>query len=374
MQFNQSPALALKTQTTPTSRDKVPTKESMHFTRLSKFLRLLVGCALLIGAIASGWAGRAPAVIWLLALAFSLSFIVGRWQAWSLAWRERRLRQALAGLPLTYLVQTLLVAALYLLGLGARSVFLGTPLAAALTRADVIDALILTIFAVLSGLCIAGLERAPLASASLAIELPAQTPARAEIRVLPDAVQAAHFFSGIHYSHGDYDGPNGAFNGSPNAKSAGSAEKILALESRLNVRLPKALAELYLLQNGGSVNSICVPKTGVATPRLHDDVWTPFSGYNDLNPLEVVNTLHGIICDYADPNDPDGAQQFPAGSQQMIVLARWYNETFFLDYGNAAQPRVGFVDFEDIQNWQSRCVWWRDFDEFFAACRHYQQC
>jgi uncharacterized membrane protein len=45
----------------------------MRFTRLSKILRLLVGGALLTGAIASGWAGQAPAIISLLALAFCLS-------------------------------------------------------------------------------------------------------------------------------------------------------------------------------------------------------------------------------------------------------------------------------------------------------------
>ena len=184
---------------------------------------------------------------------------------------------------------------------------------------------------------------------------------------------------GIHYTHGCYEGPENTYVDTPNADSAGSDEKIAAAETRLCVTLPEDLRALYRTQDGSSVNDLCVPKTGVETPRLYDDIVAPlyddivapFSGYDDLLPCESLRTVFASATDYADPEPADQSDMFPDGCAKMIILAQWYRHTLFLDYGAGDMPSVGFVDFEDI-DWHIHCVRWPSFEVFYSSLRHYE--
>ena len=113
---------------------------------------------------------------------------------------------------------------------------------------------------------------------------------------------------------------------------------------------------------------------GDPEPTRYNHVIMPFGGYNDLVPAESLRTVWETVCDYADPNSPDDAAQFPPGAKAMIVLAQWYRETLFLDYNQPGAPRVGFTDFDRFKLDGSRddIVWWKDFETFFAALRHYE--
>jgi hypothetical protein len=80
------------------------------------------------------------------------------------------------------------------------------------------------------------------------------------------------------------------------------------------------------------------------------------------------------VTDYADPRNPDEADQFPAGCKAMVVLAQWYRETLFLDYNLPGAPRVGFTDFDrfDTDGNREPVTWWPDFETFFASLRHFE--
>ncbi|NJN36162.1 MAG: SMI1/KNR4 family protein, partial [Nitrospiraceae bacterium] len=192
-----------------------------------------------------------------------------------------------------------------------------------------------------------------------------------EIRVLSEPVTLQSFFAGIHYTHARYDEPDRTYNGTPNADSAGSAEKIAAAEARLGIAMPEALRAVYLTQNGGSINRLCVPKAEIAEPRRYDDVVMPFSGYDDLLPCETLRTVFDSTTDFADPDDPEQSETFPEDGHQLVILAQWYRQTLFLDYSAGGEPRVGFVDF-DHADWRAHALRWPTFDAFFAALRHYE--
>lgn len=58
----------------------------------------------------------------------------------------------------------------------------------------------------------------------------------------------------------------------------------------------------------------------------------------------------------------------------MIVLAQWYRETLFLDYDQPGAPRAFYTDFDryDVNGNRGAIIWWKDFETFFAALRHYE--
>lgn len=177
------------------------------------------------------------------------------------------------------------------------------------------------------------------------------------VRVTPETL-----FDGHHYSNAEYDEENDERSLKDSAFV--SEAEIVAKEAELGVRLPEALRALYLMQNGGSIRGVYA---GDVTMPLEDDV-TPFSGYEDMNPLGSLRSLHESINDYA---YDDQLEMFPNGAKRMIVLAQWYRETLFLDYREGDVPRVGFYDFdlsEDLQDdaWEEDAVFWPDFDAFFA--------
>ena len=284
----------------------------------------------------------------------------------------------LAGqLSITFAVQALMVSVIYLIGRGCAAVF-GRTGAGAFSNWDIGYCVVIAVAGLGLGGIVAWRERNdPFSALSVLADTTiddATTPAWSppdEIRLLAGPVTLQSFFSAIHYTHARYDGPENTYNGTPNTDSAGSDEKIATAEARLSITMPDGLRAVYRTQNGGSMNSLCVPKPGIETPRMFEDIVTPFSGYDDLLPCEGLRILFESTTDFADPDDAEQAEMFPDGCKRFVVLAQWYRHTLFLDYSASDTPSVGFVDF-DHTDWQAHCVRWSSFDSFFAALRHYE--
>ncbi len=340
-------------------------------------LRLITGLFLLVSVLSAGVLPRSPWIVLPLALTFTIAYVVGRWSAWSSAVRTQRPAQLAGQLSITFAVQAVMVSVLYLIGRGCAAVF-GRTSTGAFSDWDIGYCIVVAVVGLGLGGIVAWRERSnPFAALSALAGTtiddatpPGWTPSD-EIRLLPEPVTLQSFFSGIHYTHGRYEGPENTYIGTPNADSAGSDEKIAAAETRLGITLPDGLRAVYRTQNGGSVNNLCVPEPGIETPRMFEDIVTPFSGYDDLLPCEVLRTLFASTTDFADPDDAEQAEMFPDGCKSFVILAQWYRCTLFLDYSASDTPSVGFVDF-DHTDWQAHCVRWTSFDAFFAALRHYE--
>lgn len=191
-----------------------------------------------------------------------------------------------------------------------------------------------------------------------------------DIIVISDNVTIESFYRGINSIHGTRT-PDGEYDGTPNEKSKGSASKVDEAEQRLSVVLPAGLRQLYELQNGGYINSICIPKADVADHASYEDVVNPFSGYDTLDPLEHLRTVYDSFLDFGDPEDDSYASYFQGGVEKLVVLTQYYQETLFVDYRNPSSVGIGFVDFA-ADDWPDRIMSWESFDSFFDALRHYE--
>lgn len=338
-------------------------------------VRLTSGLGLVVAAIAAGVMARSLWIIAPLSVIFSIAYVLGKWPAWRVLIEQSTIAKIASQIAATALVQTIMVSVLYLLG-RAAAVF-GRTSNHAFSNWDVYYSLAVAVFAFASASWVISRERLSATSNlgnAAAIDNdddPTNPTARVmsdEIRLLAKPVTVQSFFSSPHYSHTDEHNPEKA-----SANAAGSEAKISAAEAQLGIKLPEALRAIYRHQNGGSINDLCVPKPGIAVPKLFDDIITPFSGYNDLAPTESLRTLHESVTNYADPDNPDEADMFPQGCEKMIVLAQWYRHTLFLDYSESDLPSVGFVDFDiDSEDWQAACVRWHSFEAFFKALRHFE--
>jgi SMI1 / KNR4 family (SUKH-1) len=340
--------------------------------KLNTIVRIAAGAFLVAAALAAGLLARSPWIIVPLGLVFTMAMIVGRSVGWARALKTQSTARITAEALATFTVQLALVSTFYLMGRGVAAL-----IGRAGARFESWDwTYVAVVAAVGIGLGAVAVRRENDAHQDPTfIENDAthreseNNAARAEIRLLPERVTPETLFAGIHYTHGRTEA--GVYDGTPNEKSAGSDERIATAEARLGITLPEGLRALYRLQNGGSVKNICAPKPGIAEPRLYDDIVHPFAGYEDLYPLEMLRTVFDSTNDFADPDDPDQADQFPDGCKQLIILAQWYRVTLFLDYTEGTPPTVGFVDF-DLEDWRAGVVRWNDFDTFFASLRRYK--
>jgi hypothetical protein len=338
-------------------------------------LRLSTGLFLVITALAAGAMVRTAWLILPLALIYTIAFILGRWKSWQASLNTDLLARVLSNVLSTLAVQTLLVALLFLIGRGAASV-LNRSKSSPFSEWDIFYCLVTAIIGIGLGGIVAWRERnqSPnLFPHNEHDQSNTTTPSQPhEIKVLPNSLTPENFYRSIHYSHGTYEEPTGTFISTPNAKSAGSNQKIASAEQALGVTLPEGLKVLYRIQNGGSLGNLCTVKPGIMEPHWHEQLVIPFGGYDDLLPTEGLRTLFDAVTDYADPDDENQAESFPAGCKRMIILAQWYRHTLFLDYNAAGEPKVGFVDFDHSDQWQNHCVWWNDFDLFFRELRNYE--
>ncbi|MDN5788823.1 hypothetical protein, partial [Pseudorhodobacter sp.] len=83
-----------------------------------KVTRIFLGVVLLGSVLGFGYAARSPWVIVPLAVIFALSFALGRWRGWRIAWNTGGIAAAIRAQGSTILAQAVVVAVLYLLGRG----------------------------------------------------------------------------------------------------------------------------------------------------------------------------------------------------------------------------------------------------------------
>ncbi len=339
---------------------------------LSGVFRICIGLTLMLGTILAGFWLRSPVIVLWLGLALTVSYAAGRAAAWKLAWKHGNRSALVLGFPLTYAVQTVLAGLLYFFGLGIAAALDRGDVAKSLSQYDFAHVAAIATLGVVSGIVLYLIEGgSPPSMFNMTSNNASQDDVSSAepVALLDEAVTPESIFSGIHYSHADNSKPE-ADRLQANESSAGSDAKIAIAERRLQVILPEALRAIYRLQNGGHVREICIAASGNKAPDW-DTVVMPFSGYSDLIPLESLEFLQSHIEHYADPETD--AERFPPGCTRMLVLARWYEHTLFLDYNecdenDASEPGVAFVNFED-HAWHERILRWKNFAAFFAQLR-----
>lgn len=341
-------------------------------TLISGTLRMLAGLALVVAAIFAGYSARSPWIIPILGVAYTVSFVFGRWRRWQVAARSGMLAKAMAVVPLTLLIQCVLVGVLYLIGYGVGAM-LGErvgfePLA---LNTDVLWAACLGFGAGLAGLVIASIEQPDLKKSRAPIPAveSAETDSGPELIIDPTPVMIETFYKGVHYSHRTHQkrGPDKI-----KPKAFVTAQQIADKEAELGVAFPALLRALYLKQNGGYVGWLFV--AAKPNPRPTFDDWRgAFSiDYSDLLPLERVQTLWDSYANFVDMNDPDEIEEYgvPTNAKQIIVLSQRYMDCTVLDYSQPGPPRAGVVDYDSINEPD---VWFDTFEDLFAALRREQE-
>jgi len=333
-----------------------------NVTALSGTLRMIAGIGLLIGAGAAGYLARSPWIILLFGAMFTVSFVIGRWSRWQMAAKAGMLSKALLGIPVTFLVQCVLVGILYLIGFGLGALIGRSDGIAALSMVDVKAAAALMVFGGGLGLIVNLLERAgsvtePGSLSSDSADDQSSAP-EFPITVETASITPDRFF--FRYA-----------NDTAEVTPPASIEQVAAAEARLGVTLPDLLKQLYALQDGGGVNNLIVVEPDETPPAGVETMFNPFSGYNDLYKTEHLQTARDTFLNFAEPEDEDYAELFQNGTDQLVVLAQWYQETLFLDYRQPGEPSVGFVDF-DHRLWNEQIRTWPDFETFFSRLHHYE--
>jgi hypothetical protein len=334
----------------------------MGVSKQSGALRIVTGLGLVAFAIAAGALQRSPWLLPFLGAGFTSAYLFGQLRSWRRARNTGTLRRYWLQIPADFAVQLGLVSVLYLIGFGLGALVSGRVAIAPFAPGDVIWPLAIGVLGAIFGLMIDRMEGHPstLIPAWLNTGDDAAEAPRADFRMLPDPVTVDNFFAP----------PSGEAPDEPGC----SEDDITRAEARLGRALPDLLIALYRLRNGGSVNYLCIPKPGHEETTYYNHVFMPFSGYDELTPASRLRTVWESVTDYADPDNPDDADQFPPGAKAMVILAQWYRETLFLDYNQPGAPRVGFSDFDrfDTEGNRDPITWWKDFDTFFAALRIYE--
>ncbi len=345
----------------------------MGVSKLSAALRITLGISLVVFAIAAGLLQRSPWILPFMAIGFTCAYQFGQLRLWRVARNTGTLKRYWMQMPADFLVQLILVSVLYLIGFGLSALFSGGVSVAAFMPGDAIWPIAAGAATSIFSLYIDRIEGHPSSffPAWMSSDQGSDEIAGDDLRLLPGPVTIDTFFAHRDPVPADAD-PQAASAADPSAGL--SDDDITRVEARLGRALPELLITLYKLQNGGSVAGLCIPLPGHEAPTRYGEVMMPFGGYNDLIRAETLRTVWDTVCDYADPDAPDEAGQFPDGAKAQLVLAQWYRETLFLDYNQPGAPRVGFTDFDryDTEGNRDAVTWWKDFETFFAALRHYE--
>ncbi len=351
----------------------------MGVSKVSVVWRIALGGGLVVYALAMGFVQRSPWILPFLGIGFTAAYLFGQMRTWRQARNTGKLKRYCLQLPADFAVQLMLVSVLYLIGFGFSALVSGGVDVAPFAPGDAIWPLAVGAVGSILGLYIDRLEGHPSSyfpqwATDMGVDADDDAPA-ADLRLLPEPVTVSSFFSAPVETVPAAEVEAAAWADAHSAMTRGlSEDDITRAEARLGRALPDLLISLYRYQNGGSVAGLCIPLPKHPEPTRYNHVIMPFGGYNDLIPAESLRTVWETVCDYADPDSPEDAGQFPSGAKGMIVLAQWYRETLFLDYNQPGAPRVGFTDFDRFKLDGSRddVLWWADFETFFAALRHYE--
>lgn len=349
----------------------------MRAQTISGVMRITLGVSLVVFALAAGFVQRSPWILPFMGAGFTSAYLFGQLRHWRVARDTGKLKRYWLQLPADFGVQLILVSVLYLVGFGLAAVTRGTVNLATFAPGDAIWPLGVGAAASIMGLYIDRVEGKPakwypewMNGNDDAGEAPGD-----DLRLLPGPVTPQSFFSVPADTVSATEHEAAAWADAYSALTEGlSDDDVTRAEARLGRALPDLLIALYRQQNGGAITPVCVPLPGHAAPTRYEQVILPFGGYNDLVPAESLRTVWDTVLDYASPDNPADAGQFPEGAKAMIVLAQWYRETLFLDYNQAGAPRVGYTDFDrfGLDGTRDAVTWWKDFETFFAALRYYE--
>lgn len=329
-------------------------------------LRIFTALAIVAALIAAGWLHRSPWTVVLATPTFTVLYALGKWSAWSAAWRAGGVRQVALALLVTLPIQAIVAGVCYLVGLGLGTLFAGDQPVAALSLADVVSMVVLLAAGVAAGAVIIrmeGTEGMPASSASVTtVASVAEMP---ELVIDPTPLTLDTFFRGPGYWWDNAARQALENHGTPVVKQPLLAREdmITATEDRLGVRLPETLRALYRIMNGGYVGWLYVPLKTDPKP-VYDDWRGAFSiDYSSLAPLERLRTVAEHYADFTD--DPD---EIPADADHLIVLQARYGDMTLLDYSRGPEPRVLIVDYDSVGE-NPVDIAFDSFDTFFAALR-----
>lgn len=334
---------------------------------LAPVLRIAMGLLIVLAMGTAGWLHRSPWIVLLATPLFTVLYALGKWKAWTLAWRlggaQRIALSALVTLP----IQAVLAGVFYLLGLGLSMLLAPAAPIAVFSGADAQWAAALFVLAVAVSAAIIRLEAAapePVA----ATPSPASPAAEAEpeLDIDPTPLDRDTFFESPGYWRTNAAREALAQRGTPVEKPpfAASEAMIEAAEARLGFRLPDTLRALYGRMNGGYVGWLYVPLKRDAGP-FHDDWRGAFSiDYSSLATLAELRTVAEHYEDFT--HDPEDV---PAGADKLVVLQARYGDMTLLDYTRGPQARVLIADFDRQPGVEPVDIAFESFDDFFAALR-----
>lgn len=328
-------------------------------------LRIITALAVVAAVVAAGWLHRSPWTIALATPTFTVLYALGKWNAWTAAWRAGGVRQVALALLVTLPIQAIVAGVCYLIGLGLGTLVAGDTPIAALSLVDVVFMVALLAVGVAAGAAIIRLEGTPVPSPSATVATTAAVAETPELFIDPAPLTLATFFQRPGYWWDNAARQALENRATPVVKQPLLArdDMITAAEDRLGVRLPETLRALYLIMNGGYVGWLYVPLKADPKP-VYDDWRGAFSiDYSSLAPLEQLRTVADHYADFTD--DPD---EIPADADHLIVLQARYGDMTLLDYSRGPQPRVLIVDYDRADE-QPVDIAFEDFDAFFAALR-----
>ena len=326
----------------------------------SRSLRILTGLVLLIGVIIPGYLGYSPWIILTLTLAYTVSFVIGRIRRWRAAFGDKGAAGLIGPILSTALVQLILVSLLYVIGFGFGALFSGHEGLRAFEPGDWIYAAVLGGIGAAAGSVIAYLE-----SRSSVNEILTSTNAN-----MAAASDQHSTFGAVVFGPSVTVETFWRKTSEKHLRPPLSDNDIAAVETRLDVALPKTLKALFRLHGGGLVSHVLTVIDDASPPYTIYNTLSPFSGYERVHDGLELETVATSFLSFADPHDAENyGHLFTGGTDKMVLLAQWYLESLFLDYNQTGEPRVGFVDFDDL-NWQDKIRWWDSFEAFFAELRH----
>lgn len=354
---------------------------------MSRPLRLAIGLLVLLLPAFFGWHFRNPAIIPILGALYVPLYFLGKTGAWQAMRRTGAGNALLKAAPVTFGVQTVLVGACYLIGLGLGTLFAETEMAPAL---GAWDGAIIAGFAVLAlpaCVFVAYAERQP----APPLPVPAVGPggrttyaappvvtaqADADFAVDPRRVTPETFYASAHPGRPDAAGTaltkildhKGE---KPKRLPLRASNRMIAqAEDRLGVTLPETLRAIYRIQNGGSLPTYYVPREQGAPPTYEHWITAFADDYNSLDPLDRLQILQDDYDLHFDPEygrEEDKQNWIPGADKLVILVARTGYGTA-LDYRSGPEPGVLLFDHEKGPG-KLELMTFDSFDSFLAALR-----
>lgn len=328
-------------------------------------LRVTAALSVVLAMAAAGFLHRSPWIIALATPAFTTLYALGKWNAWTAAWRAGGARQIAYAILVTLPVQAVVAGVFYLIGLGLGALISAPTPIAALSGIDLLSAVALLVVGTLAGTMIIRLEGRGSAPA-IATPAAAATAEEPEVDIDPTPLTPGTFFRSPGYwrvnaSREAMEGRGSIVEKSP---LAARDDMIVATEARLGVQLPPTLRNLYRVMNGGYVGWLFVPLKANPQPTYEDWRGAFSIDYSSLAPLEKLKTVAEHYDGFT--HDPEDV---PAEAGYRIILQARYGDMTLLDYAHGPQPRVLIVDYDKRVGDDPIDIVFEDFDTFFAALR-----